>query len=86
MAALALPSPPAPSQLSQPSLLLSLWLDAEPHTSQLPELLLSVEVSAHVQLSLLGDLRALEGSALPKLSQKLWSMALLCELSPPLLW
>lgn len=77
LVAFALPSPLAPSQLSQPSLLLFLLLDAEPEpqTSQLSELLLPVEASAQVQLSLLGDL-ALEGSAFPKVSQKLWSMLL----------
>lgn len=75
------PSPPSP-----PSLLLFLLVEAEPHTSQLSELLLSVEVSAHVQLSLLGDLRALVGSALPKVSQKLWSMVLFWKWSGPLFW
>jgi hypothetical protein len=87
LAALALLSPLAISQLSQPSLLLFLLLDAEPepHTSQLSELLLPVEASAQVQLSLLGDF-ALGGSALPKVSQKLWSMVLFWMLSPPLFW
>lgn len=81
LAALTLASPPVPSQLSQPSLLL-LRLD-EPHTSQLSELRFSVEASAQVQLSLLGD-AALGGSGLPKLSQKFWSRALLLwRLSPP---
>lgn len=48
LVAFALPSPLAPSQLSQPSLLLFLLLDAEPEpqTSQLSELLLPVEASA----------------------------------------
>ena len=48
LVALALPSPLAPSQLSQPSLVLFLLLAAEPEpqTSQLSELLLPVEASA----------------------------------------
>lgn len=73
LVALAASSPP-PHQASQPSpLSLFLLLDAEPepHTSQLSELLLSAEASAHVQLSLLGDRCALAGSAVPKASQKL---------------
>lgn len=88
LVALALPSPPPP-QASPPSLWsLFLLLDAEPepHTSQLSELLFSAEASAQVQLSLLGDLRALEGSVPPNVSQKLWSMVLFWELSPPLFW
>lgn len=88
LATLALPSPPPP-QASPPSpLSLFLLLDAEPepHTSQLSELLLSAEASAHVQLSLLGDLWALAGSALPKASQKPGSKGLLWEWSPPLFW
>lgn len=75
LGALALPSP-LPPQASPRSLLsLFLLLDAEPepHTSQLSELRFSAEASAHVQLSLLGDLWPLAGSALPKVSQKLWS-------------
>lgn len=89
LATLARPSPPPP-QASPPSLLsLILLLDAdaepEPQTSQLSELLLSAEASAHVQLSLLGDRWALAGSVLPKDSQKLWSRVF-CELSPLLFW
>lgn len=82
------PSPPPP-QASPPSLLsLFLWLEGEPepHTSQLSELRFSAEASAHVQLSLLGDLWAAAGSVLPKVSQKLWGRVLLWELSPPLFW
>lgn len=77
LAVLARPSLPPP-QVSPPPLSLFLSLDAEPepHMSQLSELLFSAEASAHVQLSLLGDLWALRGSALPKASQKLWSMVL----------
>lgn len=89
LATLARPSPPPPqaSPLSLLSLILLLDADAEPepHTSQLSELLLSAEASAHVQLSLLGDRWALAGSALPKASQKLWSRVF-WELSPPLFW
>lgn len=57
---------------------LFLWLDVEPepHTSQLSELLFSAEALAHVQLSLLGDLWAVAGSVLPKVSQKLWGRVL----------
>lgn len=76
LAPLALPSPQA-SPTSLWSLLLLLDAEPEPHTSQLSELRFSAEASAHVQLSLLGDLWALAGSLLPKVSQKLWSTALL---------
>lgn len=76
LAALALPSPQA-SPTSLWSLLLLLDAEPEPHTSQLSELRFSAEASAHVQLSLLGDLWALAGSLLPKVSQKLWSTELL---------
>lgn len=76
----------APSAPSPPSLWLFLLGEAEPHTSQLSELLLSAEVSAQVQLSLLGDFRALADSVLPKVSQKLWSMALFWKWSGPLFW
>lgn len=73
LVALALPSPPPPQASPRSLLSLFLLLDAEPepHTSQLSELLFSAEASAHVQLSLLGDLWPLAGSALPKVSQKL---------------
>lgn len=75
---LALPSPlpPQASPTSLWSLLLLLDAEPEPHTSQLSELRFSAEASAQVQLSLLGDLWALAGSALPKVSQKLWSTVL----------
>lgn len=79
LVALALPSPPPPqaSPTSLWSLLLLLDAEPEPHTSQLSELRFSAEASAHVQLSLLGDLWALAGSVFPKVSQKLWSTELL---------
>lgn len=85
---LALPSPlpPQASPRSLWSLFLLVDAEPEPHTSQLSELLFSAEASAHVQLSLLGDLWPLVDSALPKVSQKLWSTARFKAWSPPLFW
>ena len=59
------------SQASQPSSVLCLLLDAasEPQLSQLSELFFA-ELSAMVQLSLLGDFLAFKELLLPKVSQK----------------
>lgn len=88
LAVLALPSPlpPQASPRSLWSLFFLVGAEPEPHTSQLSELLFSAEVSAHVQLSLLGDLWPLVDSALPKVSQKLWSTVRFRAWSPPLFW
>ena len=85
--ALVLPSAPRPQASPPPMSSLSLLLDADagpgPHASQPSEPLLSAEGSAHVQLLPLGDLWALAGSVLPKVSQKFRSVVP-WELSPPL--
>lgn len=79
--AVARPSPPPP-QASPTSLApLFLWdAEPEPGASQLSAALVQARPS------LLGALRGWAGSALPKVSQKLWSMALFWEPSPALCW